>query len=203
MRKVFTVLLTLALATSSLSAAQAPAGQTRKKDTYEVYSLAIRATNVPAESAIYLIEEKTGTRVGPLTTTGIPCNVPASHQRNWTEAVTDVIVRGTAAITLDRSFNLPQKPYLLLAEADVSAFSATLLVPVTGPPPKPDPKFRKAKASYSLSDVFFNKNRTFALVFVTTFCGSRCGRGEWKAFERPVGGDWREAPLRCVSSWIA
>jgi hypothetical protein len=127
--------------------------------------------------------------------------VPPTHQQSWDEAVADFNARGARSITLDRSFNL-RKPYQLLTEADVSAFRNTI-VTFPGQVAIPDARFQGAKASYSVSDVFFNKNQTLGLVFVTHYCGGLCGRGEWRVFERPVDGEWRGVPWPCVLSWIA
>jgi hypothetical protein len=207
MSKIGNIFLALTLASGPLSAMQAPTDEARKKDIYAVYSLLIPRTDARAGNEMYLIEQRTGTRVGRLTN-GIPCVVPSTHQQSAEEAVADFTARGATSITLDRSFTLP-KPYQLLTEADTSAFRATLpppfagQLPLRGQPPMPDPRFKDAKATYSVSDVFFNKSRTLGLVFVATFCGGQCGKGEWKVFEKGVDGDWRAVPWPCILSWIA
>jgi hypothetical protein len=192
-----TILVTLTLAAGSLPVGQAPVDDARKKDVYAVYSLAISSTYEQDGNLLYLIEQKTGTTTHPISASGTACVVPPAYQQSWSEAVADFTVRGATSLTLDRSFTLA-KPYQLLDEAAVgeyhSQFSVLMLL---GQPPVLNPRFQGAKAKYSVSDAFFNKDRTLALVFVRSFCGGLCGIAGWMVFERPVGGDWRAAPLRC------
>ena len=65
-----------------------------------------------------------------------------------------------------------------------------------------DPRFQGAKAVYRFSDVFFNRERTVALVYASVSCGFLCGNGGWRVLEKSSKGEWSEVFANC-SGWVA
>ena len=50
------------------------------------------------------------------------------------------------------------------------------------------------------SDVYFNRQRTVALVWVDRWCGGLCGESAWVAFEKGNDGVWQRRPwARCIA----
>jgi len=117
------------------------------------------------------------------------------REESWNEILSDWNVRKDSPFTdLQASFTL-DKPYLLLNEKEGQEFAAILsshLIPPDRPKPAANPRFAGARAMLGLSNVFFNRSRTLALVFVSVSCGPLCGNSGWKIFEKTSSG-WRNA----------
>ena len=65
----------------------------------------------------------------------------------------------------------------------------------------PDGKYKGATTLYSFSEVYFNKQRTVALVYASDWCGLLCAQGSWVAFGLE-NGEWKQ--LRWSStSWLS
>jgi hypothetical protein len=83
----------------------------------------------------------------------------------------------------------------VLNEKEVQEFDAMLtrnLIPPDRPQPAANPRFVGATARIGLSEVFYNGNRTLALVYVGVICGPLCGNFGWNVFEKTSSG-WRNA----------
>lgn len=69
----------------------------------------------------------------------------------------------------------------------------------------PDPvlarKFKGAPALYAFSEVYFNAQSSFALVYATHWCGGLCGQGMWIALALKDG-HWKQLNWT-TSSWIS
>lgn len=60
-------------------------------------------------------------------------------------------------------------------------------------------KFRGAVDLITLGNVYFDKKRTIAAVYVSAYCGSLCAFGTWRVFLKTSKGDWDEQKwARCM-----
>jgi hypothetical protein len=101
----------------------------------------------------------------------------------------DFNARSSTSVRLESALSIA-KPYVYWSADEVSAF-VTMRTSRTALP-NPDPKFQGAMEVFYLSDVYFDKSRTLALTGVATWCGMRCGSGQWKIYEKASDGGWKE-----------
>jgi hypothetical protein len=78
-------------------------------------------------------------------------------------------------------------PYALLNPDEVNAFTKARRHSQTT-----DERYRGVTDLFRFSDVYFNRNGTLALSFVSTWCGNLCGLFKWKVFEKLADGTWEE-----------
>jgi hypothetical protein len=94
---------------------------------------------------------------------------------------------------LEHSLKL-DKPYELLSPEEAASFMDPRRVP---PSPELAKRLSGATDLITLGTVYFNRNRTLALVRVTNWCGRACGTSNWRIFEKS-GGEWEERDwIRC------
>ena len=181
-------------------------------DRYAIYSSLILTSpvvrsgsgNVPTEDDIYLIEETTATSrsgFGPrgvtsLEPAGSCIKVPAADQTDFGEILADYDLRKNNAVTLAKQFTL-SRPYLLLSTDEVEKFLRDAMnatpqyrPPNLPPPVNPNPLYTQSKRVFRLGDVYFNKDRTAAIVYFSVYTATADYNGGWRAFRKTAGGGW-------------
>lgn len=188
---------------SACVAAQQPTETTREQDVYAVYSSLM--TNPPTSfrsdpNELYAIasETKTIRRARPAAASGVLTLVPAmcieptpGYETRWVEVMAEVDAATDTPVALKRELNVT-KPYMLLSQEDTAKFLASILSRGSRAPFAPDPKLQGAVSLFVLSNVYFDKARTLALVQLSSTCGMLCGYGTSKIFEKQADGVWRE-----------
>src|SRR5438552_3342007 len=181
--------LSLTMFPAILSYRQEPSTDLRQADVYAIYSLMManpQTSHAPAEEETFLIASTTEPAY-PQT----PCvAVPPEYHSSLQEILTDYGIRGNTPATLIRAFNIP-KPYRLLTAEEAQDF---VEIRSLRPTPYPNAKefLLKAHDLYQLGDVYFNAARTVALTSLSIYCGSLCGRSDWKVFVKTETGRWEE-----------
>lgn len=161
-------------------------------DTYAIYSLLL--TN-PTTAGLDTNERYL---IAPTTVPGDPgilcVEPPKGREAEFKEVLADYDKRKNTPFPLKPLLHITER-YVILTEEDVKAFSNERLV---GSKNKPsDERFRGVTHLFRLGDVYFNPQRTLALVQLSTWCGSLCGRWDWRVFEK-VDGKWEERHwVRC------
>jgi hypothetical protein len=168
-----------------------PAGPQREKDVYAIYSQMF--TNPPTSHGRdnndrYLIAETTAPGEPKE-----PCvRPPKEREAEWREVLVDFERRKDTPRRLERSFSI-SKPYELLNADEVKEFIADRSLPRLGTAVA-DERFRGVTDLFRLSDVYFNRRRTLALTYISTWCRGLCGLMLWKVYEKSNAGGWDERP---------
>ena len=161
-------------------------------DTYTIYSLLL--TN-PTTAGLDTNERYL---IAPTTVPGDPqilCVVPPKgREAEFKEVLADYDKRKNTPFPLKPLFQIT-KPYVILTDDEVKAFTTERLV---GSKNKPrDERFGGVTHLFRLGNVYFNPKRTLAMVQLSTWCGSLCGKWDWRVFEK-VDGKWEERRwVRC------
>jgi hypothetical protein len=96
--------------------------------------------------------------------------------------------RKTEPLHLERKFRIA-KPYILIPESEIRS--------VVGWPvklPMADESVTKSIGPQDLirlSNVFFDKDRKFAMVYMSAMCGTLCGYWGWNVLQRLPDGSWQ------------
>jgi hypothetical protein len=123
---------------------------------------------------------------------------PPGYEDRWQEILLDFRSRSDAPVPLRRELKIT-KPYIFLTEAESVALKSahsSINAPIV-----PNEQFGGAIAVVSLSNVYFNRDRTLAVVRISSSCGMLCGEGQRKVYEKTATG-WSEVTggARCVVS---
>jgi hypothetical protein len=122
-----------------------------------------------------------------------PCvQPPKEREAEWREVLADFERRKDIPRQLERALSI-SKPYELLNADEVKEFIAARSMPRIGSQ-EPDERFRGVTDLFRLSDVYFNRRRTLALTYISTWCGGVCGLMLWKVYEKSDAGEWKERP---------
>jgi hypothetical protein len=162
-------------------------------DSNKTYAIAAMTTpsNLDAAAPLELPEE--------LRVLIAACNAPPpGYEDRWSEILSDFRSRGDAPVALRRELKIT-KPYVYLNAVETATMSSR--TPINAPP-TPSPEFGGAVAVIRLGNVYFSRDRSLAVTYISSVCGPLCSEGERKVFERIPAG-WREvtAGTRChVSS---
>ena len=169
-----------------------PADALRRQDVYAIYSTMISnasSSNRIDSSPVFAIAATTKPAMA-YDSTPYPCIVPPQEYANrWTEVLTDFNARRDTPLALERELKL-SKPYVYLNPDEVSGF----VNPQRTTPSQPlaVPAGQERKGVFTLSDVYFNKDRTLALTGVSFWCGSMCSSSHWEIYEKSSDGTWKE-----------
>ena len=161
----------------------------RRADVYAIYSLMMtnpKTSHGADDNQIYLINATTGPGFS-----GQPCvRAPRAYESRFAEVLAEYDRRKDGRATLERAFKIT-KSYHLLNGDDVKEFIEMRSLRPT-PYPNPRELFQKATDLFTLSDIYFNRNRTLALTAISSWCGTLCGMKQWKVFEKTKDGQWEE-----------
>jgi hypothetical protein len=183
------LLLTISTAAHAFQQDSKPADPEREKDVYAIYSHML--TN--PQTSYYNNERYL---IAKTTSPGYPkepcVRPPKSRAAEWREALADFERRKDIPRQLERALSI-SKPYELLNADEVKEFIAARSMPRIGSQ-EPDERFRGVTDLFRLSDVYFNRRRTLALTYISTWCGGVCGLMLWKVYEKSDAGVWEERP---------
>ena len=194
---LFSVFMVLGVGTATQQSS--PGLSEREQDTYAVYSVLMSRPptswgNDPNE--MYAIAAETRViRRGTFDL--VSCiQLSAEYDARWKEILSEIDSGSDSPTTLQRSLKIG-KPYTFLAGDELKRFedsvrSRGIQAPVAG-----DTPLKGAVDIFFLSNVYFDKTRTLALVQLTSVCGMLCGEVDSKVYEKGTNGAWLEVrPLR-------
>lgn len=196
-RRLGLILLAATVAGFSFAQQQPPAAppdpihsDERLKDVYAIYSLLMPGavfTNMgPDKNQQWAIADTTITidDMSPALAPDAALRAPEFMKQSFREALGSFRILQHNHLPIIRAFHL-DRPYVLLTDADVAAFrtarsSAT-----------PDSDEAQKYSAYPginfFSDVYFDTQRSAALVYRLDWCGSLCSQGEWIYLEKRDG----------------
>jgi hypothetical protein len=162
-----------------------------EKDVYAIYSQILTRSETSHgkdDNERYLIEATTAPGYPRE-----PCvRPPKEREAEWREVLADFERRKDTPRQLERAFSIG-KSYELLNADEVKEFIEARSVPKIGSR-KTNERFHGVTDLFSLSDVYFNRRRTLALTYISTWCGGLCGLMSWKVYEKSDAGEWEERP---------
>ncbi len=160
-------------------------------DIYGIYSAVIGQIKLSHTNTAtkYLIENATGFSPDP---SPVGCvTPPAAHRRSFDEILAAFAAHKSDSFRLERKFAI-SKPYEILDAAEVKQFIQMTMnpSPLDGSRDEVD-KFRGGTDIIRLGNVYFNHERTFAMVRTGAWCGGLCGLWVWRILEWKEDG-WHE-----------
>ena len=151
-----------------------------EKDSYEIYSLLLKAEMPTTGNPSWIISQETTTYPGESTKI---CLDPIEEQKaQYVPVINDYLKRNKRKLTLVRKFDLPS--YVLLGHN----------------PGSNRPHFDSPTLFY-LSAVGFNSDRTRGLVYVGYVCGSLCGAGAYHLMVKKDGRWQEDVDYRGPTCW--
>jgi hypothetical protein len=183
-----TFLLTLALGSSPPSPPPA-----EEKDSYEIYSILLRAEMPPSwKVTTWAIKQQTTTfphlpsRQNFSNVRGC-LNVSQDQQATYMPVIQDYEAKNNKPLVLARKFDLPQYS---LVEVGPNAIAPTIS--------------RTPSINFEVSAVGFNPERTRALVYVGHHCGQLCGGGQYHLLVKTREGWVNDREFRGIScAWAS
>ena len=162
-------------------------------DTYAVYSavLAHPVWDHVDHDALLLIAEDTGATYGGMEPTKC-IQAPQKYHKQMEEVLTDYAGRKSAPVKLQPRFRI-LRPFRLLTSAECEQF---VQFRFRGKEPSPELTrlFAQTPDLIRLSQVFFNRDHTLAMVLVSNYCGGLCGGERWRILLKRNGSwideDW-------------
>jgi hypothetical protein len=154
-----------------------------EKDVYAIYSLMLtdpETSHSQDPNERYLIKATTASVLpGPM---GLARCVrpPAEYEADFQAVLADYERRKDIPRELRRELSI-RKPYELLSADEAKAFQDGYRSRYPG-----------ATDIFTLSDVYFNRDRTLALAYISSWCNALCGLSQWKVFEKLDSGAWVE-----------
>lgn len=184
---------------AALSQQPVPPTSETEQDVYAVYSTVMSSPpssfgrNDPNE--MYAIAAETRTLQRGL----VSCiELPAQYDARWTEILAQIDSASDSPVTLKQNLKIG-KPYTLLAADEAQRFLTFIHSRDSLAAAPAEAKLKGAVSLFYLSNVYFDKSRTLALAQVSSTCGSLCGKGDSKIYQK-VDGTWQEVrPLKYCS----
>ena len=192
MLRLASLLMVICTAAPAFQQEVNPSDSEREKDVYAIYSLMLTnplTSHGADDNKRYLIAATTAPGVPHEPCVRPPKEREADRGADFREALVDYTLRQGTQRQLSRSLTIA-KPYTLLSADQVKEFQEARAY--KNPPARPDERFRDVTDLFTLTDVYFNQRRTLALTAISTWCGVLCARWQWKVFERPAGGAWKD-----------
>jgi hypothetical protein len=201
MIKSLAMILWAAVASSAPPQAATPE-MARQQDINAIYSAVMRSDN-----PVYLIGARTEID-RPIQS----CLTPAERTaQDWIEIVAeyDANKPGSGLIPTDLKLD---RPHVLLSPEEVQEFrddrSRALVASINAGPsftpladrvlvPPSNPRFQGSKDLFLVSTVYFNRNRSLAIVLVHKWSNPRAASVRWIVFQKSANGIWQEG-RNCV-----
>lgn len=163
-------------------------------DVYALYSVVLKAPDLshPNTNKTYLIENTTGefySELDPATC----IKVDAKYQTDLDEIVAAYRDRTTERTHIAERLQL-DRPYTLLGEPEARRFTEALWPRPNSEPQLVRQAYPGSKDLIRLSNAYFNKSRTFAIVILSVYCGPKCGRKTMNFYGKDSSGTW--APVK-------
>jgi len=150
--------------------------ETNSSETYAVYSAILSPPPLSHEdrSAKYAITDTTATAEF----FGDGLCIPQNYKpESFAQIKSEYEKRKNIPVPLKRAFTL-RKPYIFLT------FQQTLQFHYHA--------YKGVDDVLTLSDVYFDRSKTLAIVYVWAFCGPICALGGWHILEKAPNGHWHE-----------
>jgi hypothetical protein len=127
---------------------------------------------------------------------GMQCPVrpPAAEVPTFQEILADYALRKDMSVTLGKEFTL-DRPYEFVNGAQVDKFlrDASAAHPQVGQPVlNTNPLAQKAGRIIRLGDVYFNRQGSVAITYLSVLTTTSNGGGGWKVFRRIAPGNWQQ-----------
>jgi hypothetical protein len=160
-------------------------------EIYAIYSAVIDQLKLSHKNTAtkYLIENSTGFAPDPSPAGCV--TPPAAYRRSYDEVLAVFATHKSDSFRLERKFTI-SKPYEILDPAEAKHFVQMTwnLSPLDRPRDEVD-KFRGATDILRLGNIYFNRDKTFAMVRTGAWCGGLCGLWVWRILEKKEDG-WHE-----------
>jgi hypothetical protein len=159
----------------------------RQQDVYAIYSMlmpgAVLANLGSSQNQRWAIADTTvnAEDINPALAPEAALKPPDDHPRRFHDAVVDYEQRRNERQAVIRAFHL-DRPYTLLTPSDIQAFQDSRTSVAA------DSESQQKYSGYPginyFSDVYFNAQRSAALVYMVAWCTNLCGQGEWVYLEK-------------------
>lgn len=159
----------------------------RQQDVYAIYSLlmpgAVLGNLGSSQNQRWAIADTTvnAEDINPALAPEAALKPPDDHPRRFHDAVVDYEQRRNERQSVIRAFHL-DRPYTLLTPSDIQAFQDSRTSVAA------DSDSQQKYSGYPginyFSDVYFNPQRSAALVYMVAWCTNLCGQGEWVYLEK-------------------
>jgi hypothetical protein len=164
----------------------------RLEDSYAIYSLILPVDEFqsqgPEHNQLWLIENTTASMEDALSDIRKCINPPAEDAKDFEQVLKDFDQRKSERVLLRRHFQVAP-PYLLLDQQSMKDYWTAHAPNAASQHPDLVKKFQGAPGIMSVSEVYFNLDKTVAAVWIWGQCGSLCGQGYWVALKK-VEGKW-------------
>jgi hypothetical protein len=176
-----------------------PVPAERRADTYAVYSAVMASPRLshPDDNKKYLIEEISGNPAMEMKDQTSCIRVPDAYRERYTELLADRETQVRARYRLERAIQI-EKPYVLLTKEQSEQFGRSR--GVSSRSREEMELFRGGSDLITLGNVYFDRQRTLAIVYTGAWCGALCGFWTWRVFTRNPGDGWEEQKwVTCMS----
>jgi hypothetical protein len=201
-RAIFPSIFALAMQVTPQAATEPPViPADQSAEIYDVYSALIDHPKLSHSDTAtkYLIGNSTGFNPDPSLA---GCVTPTSAYRSsFEEILAAFAAHKFDSFRLERKFTL-SRPYEILDPAEVKQFEEMTMKPsLLGGSRDDVDKFRGGTDIIQVGNVYFNRNRTFAMVRTGAWCGGLCGLWVWRILEKDASGGWRELSRTELQNW--
>ncbi len=117
---------------------------------------------------------------------------PTAQQKAFAAVLLDFEQHKHERVRLEKSFHLDQ-PYQLLNPSEQAEFRTAFQTSLTTQTDSLPSKYQGAMGLMYFSNVYFNFERTLAVVYVAYWCGPKCGQMRWVALQK-VNNGWSILP---------
>jgi hypothetical protein len=143
----------------------------------------------------YLIDNSTGFK--PDTSPGGCVTPTPAYRSSFEEILAAFAAHKSDSFRLERRFTL-SKPYEILDPVEVKQFMNRRML---GGSIEDLDKFRGGTDIIQLGNVYFNRNRTLAMVRTGAWCGGLCGLWVWRILAKDDNGGLRELSQAELKGW--
>jgi hypothetical protein len=172
-----------------------------RAEIYALYSAVMAPPKLSHADAAkkYLIENSTGFKPDPSPAGCV--SPPPAYRSSFEEILAAFAAHRSDSFRLERRFTL-SKPYEILDPAEVKQFEEmTMNRSLRGGSRDDVDKFRGGTDIIRLGNVYFNRDRTLAMVRTGAWCGGLCGLWVWRILENNDKGGWQELSRTKLENW--
>jgi len=185
----FTMVL---LPSSVLAQGAVPMDPDRAEDSYAIYSQIIPVDEFKSWGAehnqLWLIKDTTVSQENSSADIEKCLHAPPEDTSAFEQVLSDFKQHSNERVSLKREFHL-ERPYLLLDEQGEKDYWMSKEKDAATQHADLVKKFKGAPGIISVSEVYFNFDKTLAAVWIWGMCGSLCGQGYWVALKK-IDGHW-------------
>lgn len=177
---------------SALAQSPVPMDPSRAEDSYAIYSQIIPVDEFRSSGAkhnrLWLIADTTVSGGQALASIEKCLHTPPEDANAFGQVLDDYKQRTGEHVSLKREFHL-ERPYLLLDEQGEKDYWISKENDAETQHPELVKKFKGAPGIITVSEVYFNFDKTVAAVWIWGSCGALCGEGYWVALKK-IDGHW-------------